>query len=237
MSLDFDPVLKAPEPLAVLPLCDKWIQSGVEWKGMSLFWLGSESARQHYQLVNSESEKIETYVIQFFSEDEKIIFRAFQDWFNGAIKKAAEVSRGYFTFDVLQFGVADQPWSWPDFTALLISHAKKLAIEERRLIQFGSLWGILHKRTEMDWGRVESRLNLEFCKPTTDACVRWIKKQIMKSSIQPQARIVFRDLSRSAICPEAEKDEFLIQLTRLKEESHVAQLLYWHVSSGCRLQV
>ena len=237
MNLNPGPVLKLTEPLLVLPLRDKWIQSGFEWKEMTLLWLGSESTRQNYQLVNSESVKIETYVIQFLSEDEKIIFRAFQDWFNGAIKKAAETSRGYFTFDVLQFGIADQPWSWPDFTALLISHAKKIVIEERRLIQFGSLWGVLHKRTEMDWGRVESKLNLDFCKPSTEACVRWIKKQIAKQPLQPQARIVFRDLSRSAICPETEKDEFLMQLTRLKAESQAEQILYWHVSSGRRLQV
>lgn len=204
------PVIKNPEPFSVLPLLEKWIEEGAaDWMGMQMFWLGHEAGRQHYLLTHSEKPEINLFVVSVLSEDEKIIFRGFQDWYSQAIRKLSEVCRGYFTFDVLQFEIGDAPLSWNDFTNLLKAHALKLGVGENRLIQFSGLWGVLTRRTEADFGRVESKLNLEFCKPSPEACARLIKKQAAKLPPHSQTMLVFRDLSRSAICPNEFTDEFL----------------------------
>lgn len=224
------PIIKTPEPISVLPLLERWIQEGFDWKGMQMFWLGNNGSQQHFRLLNPEKIEMHVCVVPTLSEDEKIIFRGFQDWFAAAIRKLSETCRGYFTFDVLQFAVGDEPWSWNDFTALLRAHALKLGVGERRLIQFGSLWGVLERRTEADFGRVESKLNLEFCKPSPEACARLIKKQIAKQAGGSLSLLVFRDLSRTAICPGYLDDEFLRALFRpiVGEGDQANRFVYLH---------
>lgn len=208
------PPIKTSEPVSVSPLLERWIQDGFNWKGMQMFWLGADTSRQHYRLRGPENSELDLFVIPIFSDEEKIIFRGFQDWFAASIRKLSESCRGYFTFDVLQFEVGDAPWSWNDFTVLLKAHALKLGVGERRLIQFGSLWGVLERRTEADFGRVESKLHLEFCKSSPEACARLVKKHAAKLPENSQTTLVFRDLSRNAVCPGELSNEFLEGLFR-----------------------
>lgn len=223
------PVFKGSDPLSIFPLQEQWVSQGFrEWKDKPLSWLGSDSSRQHYRWLSAE-ENMQMDVISILSEDEKIIFRAFQDWFNGAIRKASEAMRGYFTFDVLQFEIGDAPWSWNDFSNLLVAHSKKLSIDERRLIQFGTLWGVLQKRTEGDFGKFESKLNLDFCKTSPEAFVRFAKK-IMKGLPETVTCVVFRDLSRIAICNSLQEEEVLRALFGEQGENQ-QKIIYAHLFS------
>ncbi len=232
------PVIKSPEPFATPQLQFLFSQAGIDLQTAELFWAGSDEARQLYRLINSDGSGSEMTVISFVAEDEKIIFRAFQDWFAAAIRKVSDASRGYYTFDVLQFEVSDAPWSWNDFTALIIAHAKKLAVGERQIIQFGALWGVLHKRTEAEFGRVESKLTLYFCKPSIEALARFVKKQSSRLAKFP-GMTVFRDLSRTALCQNPADFEFMSNEFRLKQAglNEVGSLIYWHPSAKLLFRV
>ncbi len=231
------PALKTPEPLPVSHLNISLKQMGRDLNGLQVFWLGNTGGRRRYRLVDSENKESEIAVIVCLSDDEKIIFRAFQDWFSAAIKKISEASRGYFTFDVLQFAVGDEPWSWSDFAALMIAHAKKLGVGDRRLIQFGSLWGVLNKHTDADFGRIESKLSLDFFKASPDALARFVKKQ-MASPVAAQAgAVIFCDLSRTALLPEESDFELFRAALRPKGDDFLpAQSIFYEHGASHRLK-
>ncbi len=234
------PLIKTPEPLAASPLQTVFLNAGLDVKEGQMLWLGSDESFQRYRLLQPAGHSFEIKIISFISEDEKIIFRAFQDWFAAAIRKVSDAVRGYYTFDVLQFEVGDAPWSWSEFSLLLIAHAKKLGVGERQLIQFGALWGVLHKRTEADFGRVESKLALHFCKPSPEALMRFVKKQSTQQALAaPDLRVVFRDLSRSALCSTQADFELLAADIRLKTTGILSagNTLYWHPGSKQCLRV
>jgi len=227
------PVVKLPDPLAVPQIYALLLQSGLDWKDMQMLWMGSHGLSQRYHLIDAENQVHPVEVISFVQEDEKIIFRAFQDWFAGAIRKFAESARGYFTFDVIQFEMGSAPWSWADLTSLLLAHSKKLNVGERRLIQFGPLWGVLHKRTEADWGKVESKLELAFCKFSVEALARFIKKQISRPGFETVSSLVLRDLSQASFCEDPTAVEFLSNALRPKNSVNEGgcKIFYYHSRS------
>ncbi len=233
------PIKKNPEPLAVPQLQTLFVQAGIDLREWEMFWTGIEEGFQVFRLTGADGVSLPMKVMSFLSEDEKIIFRAFQDWFAASMRKVSDAARGYYTFDVLQYQIGDAPWSWNDFTALLTAHAKKLAVGERKLIQFGSLWGVLYKRTEAEFGRVESKLHLDFCKPAPEAVARFIKKQSAKIITAPLTLIVFRDLSRTPLCPNQADFELLTAVLSSKEGSAAGagKLNYWHPASKLLLRV
>ncbi len=217
----------------VQPVYDLFLKRGLAWKEQKLFWIGRSGSAQQYQLTGPDSQTRQIKIISFLCEDEKIIFRAFQDLFAGAICKLSEVLRGYFTFDVIQFEIMNAPWAWADFTALLTAHSKKLAVGERRLIQFGALWGVLHRRTEADFGRIESKLELTFCKPGAEAAAKFIKKQMVALATVPFDGIIFYDLSRDAFFA-AESDFEILKVIFKGKESILDKketCFYVHASS------
>lgn len=232
------PVLKSPEPFLVSALQADWIQQGWDWKEKQLFWMGTETGKVNYRLVDLTLNPMRNVsVFHFISEEEKIICRAFQDWLAATLRKVAEWSRGYFTFDVLQFRAGDEPWSWNDFSALLVAHAKKLEVNERRLIQFGSMWGVLHKRTEADFGRIESKLFPEFIKPLPELFLKKMGRIVEKEEDLSKI-FVFRDLSTQPIFESQERIEWPKDLPRLKKaEQGMAQTFYWHSSLKRCLQI
>ena len=227
------PLIKNPEPLPVPSLQAVFFNAGIDVKEGEMLWLGNDESAQRYRLIQATGESLEIKMVAFISEEEKIIFRAFQDWFAAAIRKVSDAVRGYYTFEVLQFEVGDAPWSWSEFSLLLIAHAKKLGVGERQLIQFGALWGVLHKRTEADFGRVESKLALHFCKPSIEALTRFIKKQCSQSPLASNLWIAFRDLSRTAFCPAQADFELLATEIRLKNAAALSSgnTFYWHPGS------
>ncbi len=221
--------LKDPGPFPIATLSAVYSKLRIIPGHVELSWMG----RNLFLWKNSEHVVSLMKVLSVISNEEQLIARAFSDWFASAIKKAADALRGYFTFDVLQFEIGDAPWSWNEFTVLLVAHGRKLTVGERRLIQFGALFGVLHKRTEGDFGRIESKLERENCKPKIESLARWIKKQMEIVIDPPLSVFVIRDLSQAALCCSADDFEFLKSSLLFRKGLSVRPAIYyWHVAAN-----
>lgn len=231
------PVLKPVEPLALFEQQPFFVPSEVNLAPGSLCWMGREGDAVLYQARSADGEPVNLNVFSLIAEDEKIIFRAFQDFYAGAMRQLSEVVRGYYSFEVLQFFVGDAPRTWSEFAGLLTRHAAKQAISERRLIQFGSLWGILEKHTEADFGRVESKLRIDFYKNDPAALARRVKKLLSKEASADRC-FVFRDESRNSILQDADGFELFRGLVRPNGNvENGATAFFWHPFSKRCLRI
>ncbi len=207
------PALKPIEPLTLFEQQSFFIPPELNLVPGSLCWLGRDGDAVLYQAQSADGAPVNLSVFSLITDDEKIIFRAFQDFYAGAMRQLSEVVRGYYSFEVLQFFVGDAPRTWSEFAGLLARHAAKQAVCERRLIQFGSLWGILEKHTEADFGRVESKLKTDFYKLDSAALARRMKKFLSKETSTNRC-FIFRDESRNSIIQDASGFELFRNLVR-----------------------
>jgi len=228
------PALKPIEPLTLFEQQSFFVPLEINLAPRSLCWIGRDGDAVLYQAHGVGGEPMNLSVFSLITEDEKIIFRAFQDFYAGAMRQLSEVVRGYYSFEVLQFFVGDAPRTWTEFAGLLARHAAKQAVCERRLIQFGSLWGILEKHTEADFGRVESKLKTDFYKSDPAALARRVKKLLSKAA-SAECCFVFRDESRNSIIQDPVAFELFCGLVR--QNGNVqggAQAFFWHpLSKRC----
>jgi hypothetical protein len=49
-----------------------------------------------------------------------------------------------------------------ELSRLLINHSKELGPDEKRLIRYGQLFGLLHYRAPAEWGKIEVKTRVEF---------------------------------------------------------------------------
>ena len=235
---DSEPVLKPVLPIELFKQQCFFVPAELALASESLCWVGRENDAVVYRALNSDGKEIQVSVFSLISEDEKIIFRAFQDWYAGALRQVSAVARGYYTFEVLQFFVGDAPRSWAEFSDLLIRHASKQAVSERRLIQFGSLWGVLERHTEADFGRVESKLKTDFFKPQPESFARKLNKILAKQKIAEAGLVLFKDESAHSFLRNQEWLELFLKTIRQskRHESDKATFL-WHPGSKACLRI
>lgn len=228
------PALKPVEPLALFEQQSFFIPSEINLASGSLCWLGRADDAVLYQAKNLDGDPVNLNIFSLMAEDEKIIFRAFQDFYAGAMRQLSEVVRGYFSFEVIQFFVGDAPRSWSEFAGLLARHAAKQNVSERRLIQFGSLWGILEKHTEADFGRVESKLKTDFYKNSAAALARRINK-VLAQEASLGGWLLFRDESRNSIIQSEAEFELFRSLIRPNVNAREDRnAFFWHpLSKRC----
>jgi len=235
---DGSPVLKPVLPIELFKQQSFFVPVELSLANESLYWIGRENDAVLYRALNLDGKEIQVSVFSLISEDEKIIFRAFQDWYAGALRQVSAVVRGYYTFEVLQFFVGDAPRSWAEFSDLLIRHASKQAVLEQRLIQFGSLWGVLERHTEADFGRVESKLKTDFFKPQPESFARKLNKLLAKQKIDEARLVLFKDESAHSFLRNQEWLELFLKTIRQREcdESDKAAFL-WHPRSRVCLRI
>lgn len=234
---DSAPVLKPVPPLELFKQQAFFMPPELSLVGESLYWIGRENDAVVYRALTSEGQETRVSVFSLISEDEKIIFRAFQDWYAGALRQVSAVVRGYYTFEVLQFFVGDAPRNWAEFSDLLIRHASKQLVSERRLIQFGSLWGVLERHTEADFGRVESKLRTDFFKPQPESFARKLSKILTKRKITGAGFVIFKDESAHSLLRSSEWFELFLKAIRQSGHERNEAAFLWHPSSKACLRI
>lgn len=241
MTIPSDPAgpsLKPVKPLDLSAQQNFFVPPDAPLISGSLQWMGREENAVFYQGVDLNQEPCRIFFVHLISEDEKIIFRAFQDWYSGALKKLSDTVKGYYTFEVLRFLVEDVPRSWNEFSGLLARHAAKLSVAEKNLIQFGSLWGVLERHTEADFGRVESKLKTDFFKPRPDSVVRQFKKRAEQINLKSRDILIFGDGSSRTFFDDPDQLKVFENLPLQKSvAAKGACAFFWHLKSNRRLRI
>ena len=141
-------------------------------------------------------------VLNVIRKDEDIIWSAFGDLIKRSVIDAAHAVRGVYIFDVLTKDIHKEvkTYNHGEITEMLINHARKCSIGEKRLIKYSSIYGILHKLNATEWGKMTLKTAVEVFKDK-DSFLDLMLKALIKNfefSSEP-GLLMINDLSQNPI--------------------------------------
>ncbi len=122
----------------------------------------TEGGRPFYDTLQGEAEG-RLFTAFFLSAEDAEVWKAFLDVLDHALKTAAASLLGFFGFQMIacELSVGIQHFDWGRLPQLLVNHGRAMVVGETRLIQFGALFGLFHKRMPESWGRIERKFVVE----------------------------------------------------------------------------
>ena len=122
----------------------------------------TEDGRPVYETLRGEERGLMVAAF-FLRAEEAEIWKAFCDMLDHSLKTAAAALLGFFGFRLIacELSCGLKHFDWGRMPELLINHGRVMAVGETRLIQFGSLFGLFHKRIPESWGRIERKSAVE----------------------------------------------------------------------------
>lgn len=139
------------------------IFSGFPWKAIS-YQKEMTPKVLKFEVTPDTGVPFFLYLTAIISKEEKMAWQSLQDVLEHTLGFAQSGLRGFFGFDVLSLDIQGgmQHFDPKAFGQLVINHAKKLGPDQKVLIRYGQLFGLLHYRAPADWGKVEVKTHVEF---------------------------------------------------------------------------
>ncbi|MCB9800264.1 MAG: hypothetical protein H6757_05860 [Candidatus Omnitrophica bacterium] len=99
-------------------------------------------------------------------------------------KTAALGIKGFFGFDLITLDLHQgmQHFNWDMLSQLIANHCRKMQTGEVRLIQYASLYGVLHKRMQEDWGKIEFKSGIEVYTQAPEKFDLHLKKMLREAA-------------------------------------------------------
>ena len=187
-----------------------------------------------------EGETFNLVTTTLIRKEESLVWKSCLDMLEFSMKTAASGMQGLFGFDLLSidFGKGIDHFNWTDLSALIVNRSRKLAVGEETLIQYGSLFGMLKKRVNESWGKIDFHTAVEVFTKDPAQFDLTVKKLINDSSELSDSRIIgILDLSRDPIFKfgSEEQTERLAKLLE-KQGSEVLDIYYIHNEKAVELK-
>lgn len=163
--------------------------------------------------ANEVSHPILTAMI--IRSDEDFIWTSFSELFTRAVKAAAEKMRGFYGFTLLSLDLSNriEAFDASAFAVWLQNHGRKLAVGDSTVIPFGACCGILKKRMEESWGKIDVTFPLQVFRKDPSELDTLVKKLLKLCPVTGEGAIlVISDLSRIPLFQFGEE----VQTERLK---------------------
>ncbi|GEM_PF-1124305 len=156
--------------------------------------------------------------------EEGFVWASFSELFGRAVKDAAEKMRGFYGFTLLSLDLSNriEAFDASAFATLLGNHGRKLTVGESAVIPFGACCGILKKRMEESWGKIDVTYPLQVFRKAPSELDALVKKMFKlclatgEHAIISRAVLVISDLSRTPLFQFGEE----IQTERLRTCLH-----------------
>jgi hypothetical protein len=149
-----------------------------------------------------EDTGCQVLVLNMIRKEEDIIWQAFQDLIKRSIQEAAYAVSGVYTFDLLTNNIFREvkTYQHTEVTALLINHARTMKPGEKRLVKYSSVYGILSKLNNVDWGKITFSSAVEVFKDK-DCFLDLMLKNLIKNfefAVEPGI-LMINDLSQKPV--------------------------------------
>lgn len=150
----------------------------------------------------TESEAWDLILISCIHKEEEFVWKSFDEMLKSNLKICAPQILGFYGFQVIAFqlGESVQHFSPAAFQQLILNHARLLKPGEEVLIRFTSLFGILKKRIEESFGKIDYAAAVHlYAKPAAEWDL-WIKKILKEAKeVGDSTKILIQDLSSDPI--------------------------------------
>jgi len=159
-----------------------------------------EKVRQ-YKAVR-EDQTCTLLVLNFIRNDEKILWDAVEDFVKRSTISATSSVRGAYVFDLLTIDIHKEikTFKHAELSAVIINVASKLAPGEIKMIKYSSVYALIQKTIDVDWGKLTFKTAVDVFKDKPDYLDILIK-QLLKDYVFAHDPVILllNDLSQNPI--------------------------------------
>jgi len=141
-------------------LVDSGFQNSNLFRHMPLFdeisYAGhNEEKVRQYKAVH-EGQSCSILSLSFIRDDEKILWDAVEDFVKRSIISAASAAHGIYIFDLLTIDIHKEikTFRHAELSTVIINTAGKMKPGEVRMIKYSSLYALIRKTADYDWGKI-----------------------------------------------------------------------------------
>ncbi len=181
----------------------------------------------HVQLFEAlkEGEVDSVFAVNIIRQDEKFVWESCLDLLNVSIESGSQLVRGVYHFNLLNFDVHKelQTFNTQELTHLLVSRSRRLAPGQQKLIKYSSLYGLLQKLVEEEWGKIIFKAAVEVFPHPAEKLDLYIKKIYkLMEAVDTRKIAVINDLSQTPLYDQTNT----VQQDRLAKEIRQGDLFH-----------
>lgn len=198
---------------------------------------------QRFDIVRG-GEESSWLVAQILRKEEEIVWKSCQELLVRTLKESAASLRGFYGFELLMLELGDslRNFQWDNFRQLIMNHARALNLGEEKMIQYTSLFGILKKRVNEEWGKIDYNWPLKIYSRPPEEMDLYIKKILEEAvTLNKPFKVMICDLSQDAIFKLSDDVQFqrlgkLFESLRIQGDG-VPEVFIFHASSTVELGI
>ncbi len=178
--------------------------------------LGLNEAKVRLYKAIREDQACNILTLNFIRNDELILWDAVEDFLKRSTINATSGVHGVYIFDLLTIDIHKEikTFNHAELTAVIMNVASKLAPGGIEMIKYSSVYALIHKTIDEDWGKIIFKSAVDVFKDKPEYLDLLIK-QLLKDFQFPHDPVILllNDLSQNPVFDLQNK----IQQTRLKK--------------------
>jgi hypothetical protein len=175
----------------------------------------NEEKVRKYKAVH-EDQTCQLFALNFIRNDEKLLWDAVEDFVKRSTISAASSVHGGYIFDLLTIDIHKElkTFKHAELTTVIINVASRLAPGQIQMIKYSSVYALIHKAVDSDWGKITFKTAVDVFKDKPDYLDLLIKQNLKDHMFSRDPVILLlNDLSQNPIFdPQNE-----MQQTRIKK--------------------
>jgi hypothetical protein len=158
----------------------------------------------HIQLFEAQEggDAYTVLAVNVIRSDEKFIWESCLDLLNRSVETASGAVRGVYHFNLLNFDVHKElkTFNPQELTHMLLSHSRRLRPGQQRLIKYSSLYALMQKLGEEEWGKIIFKAAVEVFPYPPEKMDLYIRRLYKAMDNQAGKKIaVINDLSQTPL--------------------------------------
>jgi hypothetical protein len=155
-------------------LIDSGFQNSNLFEHMPLFdeisYAGHKEEKVRQYKAIREDQTCNILALNFIRSDEKILWDAVEDFVKRSTINAASSVHGVYIFDLLTIDIHKEikTFKHAELTTVIINVASKLAPGEIKMIKYSSVYALIHKTVDSDWGKITFKTSVDVFRDKPD---------------------------------------------------------------------
>lgn len=187
-------------------LIDFGFQNSNLFQHMPLFdeisYLGANEEKVRLYKAVREGQACKLLALNFIRNDEKLLWDAIEDFVKRSTINATSCVRGNFLFDLLTIDIHKEikTFKQAELSTVIVNVASKLAPGDIKMIKYSSVYALIRKTIDADWGKITFKTTVDVFKDKADYLDLLIK-QLLKDFVFSREPIILllNDLSQNPV--------------------------------------
>ena len=133
-------------------------------------YVGKDEDKVRQYKAIREGQSCDILALNFIRQDEKLLWDAIEDFVKRSTISAVSSVRGVFIFDLLTIDIHKEikTFKHAELTSVIVNTASKLAPGEIKMIKYSSVYALIQKSLDSDWGKITFKTAVDVFKDKPD---------------------------------------------------------------------